>query len=53
VAKTITGQDIYLENTVAEKVEGNKVTIGPGCTISEVKAAELEVHKNSKVGKRL
>jgi len=53
LSKSITGQEIYLENTVAEKVEGGKVTIGPGCTISEVKAVELEVHKSSKVGKRL
>ncbi|MFO7619474.1 MAG: polymer-forming cytoskeletal protein [Thermoplasmata archaeon] len=52
IAKTITGQDIYLENTVAELVEGQKVTIGPGCTISRVKSPELEVHKGAKVGKR-
>ncbi len=53
IAKEIKGQDIYLENTVAEKLEGNKVVLGPGCTISEIKAAELEIHKSSRVGKRL
>ncbi len=53
LCKRIIGQDISLENTVAEHVEGQKVIIGPGCAISEVKAEELEVSKGSKVGKRL
>lgn len=53
LAKNITGRDIYLEATVANLVEGDKVVIGKGCSISEVKANTLEVHKNSKVGKRL
>ncbi|MBU4592700.1 MAG: hypothetical protein KKH41_08990 [Candidatus Thermoplasmatota archaeon] len=52
ISKKITGQDIYLENTVAELVEGQKVVIGQGCAIGEVKAAELDVDKRSKVGKK-
>ena len=53
LAKKITGKDIYLEATVANLVEGDKVVIGKGCTITEVKANTLEVHKNSKVGKQI
>jgi cytoskeletal protein CcmA (bactofilin family) len=53
LAKKITGRDIYLEATVAKLVEGDKVVIGKGCTITEVKANTLDVHKGSKVGKRL
>jgi cytoskeletal protein CcmA (bactofilin family) len=53
LVKKITGKDIYLEATVAELVEGDKVVIGKNCTIKEVKANTLDVHKGSKVGKRL
>ncbi len=53
ISKKIIGQDIYLEATTAEYVEGDKVEIGPGCLIGEVKAGSLEVHKKSKVGKIL
>lgn len=53
VVKKITAKEAYLENTVAELVEAEKVIVGKGCTVSEVKAAELEVHSGSKVGKRL
>jgi cytoskeletal protein CcmA (bactofilin family) len=35
-AKVIEGDEIYLENTKAETVRGNKVKIGPGCTIGLV-----------------
>jgi cytoskeletal protein CcmA (bactofilin family) len=35
-AKVIEGDDIYLENTRAEVVRGNKVNIGPGCQIGVV-----------------
>jgi cytoskeletal protein CcmA (bactofilin family) len=35
-AKVIEGDDIYLENTRAEVVRGNKVNIGPGCQIGLV-----------------
>jgi cytoskeletal protein CcmA (bactofilin family) len=35
-AKVIEGDDIYLENTKAEIVRGNKVKIGPGCQIGVV-----------------
>lgn len=53
VVKKISGRDIYLEATVAELVEGENVKLGPGCAISEVRSANLEVHKSSKVGKRV
>lgn len=35
-AKVIEGDDIYLENTKADMVRGNKVKIGPGCQIGVV-----------------
>jgi cytoskeletal protein CcmA (bactofilin family) len=35
-AKVIEGDDIFLENTKAEIVRGNKVKIGPGCQIGLV-----------------
>lgn len=35
-ANVIEGDDIYLENTKAEIVRGNKVNIGPGCQIGLV-----------------
>ncbi|MFP5110473.1 cytoplasmic protein [Neobacillus sp. C211] len=35
-AKVIEGDDIYLENTKADIVRGNKVEIGPGCQIGVV-----------------
>jgi cytoskeletal protein CcmA (bactofilin family) len=53
IAKKIIGSEILLEGTVAERVEGNRVTLGRGCQISEVKAKELDVHRDSKVGKRI
>ena len=53
ISKKIIGQDIYLEATTAEYVEGDKVELGPGCLIGEVKAKSLEVDKKSKVGKVL
>ncbi len=52
IAKKISAKDVYLEDTVAELVEADKVIIGKGCTINEVRAGELEVHKDSRVGKR-
>ncbi|MBB6674977.1 hypothetical protein [Cohnella nanjingensis] len=49
---TIEGDDIDLENTVAGVVRGNRVTIGPGCTIGRVEyRTELHVHKTAKIGK--
>ncbi|MDR7002720.1 cytoplasmic protein [Neobacillus niacini] len=33
LAKVIEGDDLYLENTKADIVRGNKVRIGPGCII--------------------
>ncbi|MDD4308212.1 MAG: polymer-forming cytoskeletal protein [Thermoplasmata archaeon] len=53
IVKRISGIDIYIENAVVGYLEGKKVRIGPGCTVSEVKSQDVEVHKSSKVGKRL
>lgn len=51
-SKSITGERIYLENTTAEKVEGEEVKIGPGCKIDKVKAKDLKVHESSSVGSK-
>lgn len=40
VAKVIEGDTIYLENTEAGVVRGNRVTIGPGCAIGQVEYAD-------------
>jgi hypothetical protein len=48
----IEGDDIYLENTVAEIVRGNSVEIGPGCTIGLVEYAnKFSKDKDSTVKK--
>ncbi|MCC3377038.1 hypothetical protein [Cohnella sp. REN36] len=48
----IEGDDIDLENTVADVVRGNRVTIGPGCTIGRVEyRTELKTHKTAKIEK--
>lgn len=52
VAKSIKGDEVYLENTVAEEVAGRKVSIGPGCMITHVTADDLTVHPSSKVANR-
>ena len=44
VAKVIEGDDIYLENTTADMVRGNKVKIGPGCQIGVVEYREDFTH---------
>lgn len=33
ITRNITGDDIYLENVVAENINGNSITLGPGCEI--------------------
>ncbi|GEM_PF-2292047 len=47
--ESITGNDIYLENTKAENVMGSDVVIGPGCKIQTVKAKNLKVHESATV----
>jgi cytoskeletal protein CcmA (bactofilin family) len=50
----VEGDDIYLENTIAEVVRGAKVTLGPGCRVEKVEYSEkLEVHKDAKVTERV
>lgn len=44
IAKVIEGDDIYLENTKADMVRGNKVEIGPGCQIGGVEYREVFTH---------
>jgi cytoskeletal protein CcmA (bactofilin family) len=47
-ASVIEGDDIYLENTTAKAVRGNRVTIGPGCKIGTVEYKEhFEQKKDS------
>ncbi|MFW6196490.1 MAG: hypothetical protein ACOC5D_04055 [Thermoplasmatota archaeon] len=45
----IIGNDIYLENTKCELIEGNKVKIGPGCKVDTVRAKKLKVHESASV----
>ncbi|MFP4051510.1 MAG: hypothetical protein ACLFVB_07210 [Thermoplasmata archaeon] len=45
----MTGNDIYLENTKCELIEGNKVKIGPGCKVDTVRAKKLKVHESASV----
>lgn len=55
-AKVIEGDDIYLENTKAEMVRGNKVKIGPGCEIGMVEYRNdfsEDAHSNIKMSKRI
>ncbi len=47
--ESVKGNDISLENTKAESVTGNKVIIGRGCKIKNVKAKELKIHESAKV----
>jgi cytoskeletal protein CcmA (bactofilin family) len=50
-AETIEGDDIYLENTKASVVRGNRVVIGAGCNIELVEyRTEFEQHKSARVG---
>ncbi|MCM3208273.1 hypothetical protein [Paenibacillus illinoisensis] len=46
----IEGDDIELENTVAEVVRGDKIKIGPGCRIGTVEyRSSLQIHSQSEV----
>jgi cytoskeletal protein CcmA (bactofilin family) len=48
---TIEGDDIYLENTTAKYVRGNRVTIGPGCEITSIEYKDhFEQDKGAKIG---
>lgn len=50
----IEGDDIYLENTTAKMVRGNKIKIGPGCRIQRVEYNEkLEVHSSAEVKEKV
>ncbi len=51
-SETIKGDDIYLENTRADLVQGDDVKIGPGCKIGRVKAKNLKVHESSTVDEK-
>ena len=46
----IEGDEIHLENTIADVVRGKRVEIGPGCNIGIVEYTEtLKVHDDAKV----
>ncbi len=49
---TIKGDDIYLEGTKADLVEGNSVRIGPGCKIDTVRGKDIKVHESASVKNR-
>jgi cytoskeletal protein CcmA (bactofilin family) len=50
-AETIEGDEIYLENTKAKVVRGNRVVIGAGCNIELVEyRTEFEQHKSARIG---
>ncbi len=48
----VDGREVYLECTVAGRVTGEEVTIGPHCRIGVVEARELTVHDSSEVRER-
>lgn len=49
---TVEGKQVYLEGTVAERVRGDKVRIGPYSTVDVVEANQIEVHETSTVKER-
>ncbi len=49
---TIKGDEIYLEGTTANLVEGNTVRIGPGCNIGTVRGKDIKVHESASVKER-
>jgi cytoskeletal protein CcmA (bactofilin family) len=52
-ADQIEGDDIYLEDTIAEVVRGKRIEIGPGCHIGKVEYEEsLKVHPTAEVDKQ-
>jgi cytoskeletal protein CcmA (bactofilin family) len=49
-AGSIEGDEIHLEDTIADVVRGNRVEIGPGCRIKNVEYTEtLSVHESAHV----
>jgi cytoskeletal protein CcmA (bactofilin family) len=50
-AKTIEGDDLYLEYTIADVVRGKRIELGPGCRIGRAEYSEsLLRHKDAQVG---
>lgn len=51
--QTIEGDNIYLENTTAKVVRGNKITIGDNCNIDKIEYKDsLNVTGNSQIGSK-
>ncbi len=48
----IHGTTIYLENVIADYVDGQEVGIGPGCKIGTLKSPNARVHEGAKIKKR-
>jgi len=48
----IHGTTIYLENVIADYVEGQSVSIGPGCKIGILKSPNARVHEGAKIKRR-
>lgn len=51
--ESISGNNIYLENTKAKIVTGNEVVIGSGCKVETVKAKSLKVHESASVENKM
>ncbi len=51
-AKSIKGDNIYLEATTVDLVEGNVVKIGPGCKVGTVRGKDIKVHESASVKNR-
>ncbi len=51
-ADTIEGREIVIECTIAERVVGEDVEIGPHCRIGVVEARDLTIHESSEVRER-
>lgn len=47
---TIQGENIELEHTTADLVEGKNINIGKHCEVKEIKAKQLKTHESSSVG---
>lgn len=49
IADAVTGESVTLAHTRAGTVAGGNVTIGPGCEVGTVRAADPEIHPDASV----
>ncbi len=50
-SKKITGENIYIESTTADLVDGENVIVGERCNIGVVKGEKIKISEKSTVGK--